>query len=316
MNDQAQPSAAQLRQAADWFARLDETADEAAWLDFTAWLEADSAHRSAYDQVEAMWIDLDQVESPGTTVVAFRPRNNRRIIVWGAAAAAAAAAAIFVGPQLSAPKEQVYEAAVGQPKTVTLADGSKIALNSGAKVSVTYRRGARFASLDRGEADFDIFHNEQRPFTVAVGDNAIRVLGTQFDVVRRNDGLTVTVERGLIAVMPMVGGGNAVQVAAGRQLRRTGQADLVREVAATDAAAWRIGKLVYRDAPLAEVAEDISRYGSVPITVEPGVANLKVTAVLKLDAEEAMVDRLQSFLPIQTETTASEIRLRGAPNQQ
>jgi len=138
------------------------------------------------------------------------------------------------------------------------------------------------------------------------------VLGTQFDVVRRSEGLTVTVERGLIAVEPMTGGGTTVRVAAGHQLRRTGQVDLVRSVAASDAAAWRSGKLVYRDAPLSEVAEDISRYGSVPISVEPGVANLKVTAVLKLDAEEAMVDRLQSFLPIKADVSASQIQLRAA----
>jgi transmembrane sensor len=206
---------------------------------------------------------------------------------------------------------QTYEAAAGQPRTVTLSDGSKIALNGGAKVKVTYRRNDRTASLDKGEADFDIFHDPARPFTVAVGDNAIRVLGTQFDVVRRERGLTVSVERGLIAVTP-TSGGTAVQVAAGRQLRRQDGRDEMRDIAVADAAAWRSGRLVYREAPLREVAEDLSRYGPLPISVEPGVANLKVTAVLKLDAEEAMVDRLQSFLPIKAETSAAQIQLRSA----
>jgi len=315
MNDTPAPSDAQRRAAADWFTRLNDVAAEAeAWQDFTVWLEADRAHRAAYDQVEALWLALDDVEplAAPAEVIAFTPRR-RSIGPWaiGGLAAAAAAAALFVGPQLMTSQAQTFEAPAGQPRTVTLADGSKIALNGGAKIEVTFKRGERRAALDRGEADFDIVHNPARPFTVAVGENAIRVLGTQFDVVRRDRGLTVSVERGLIAVMP-ASGGAAVQVAAGRQLRRLGGQDEMRDIAVADAAAWRTGRLVYRDAPLSEIAEDLSRYGRLPISVEPGVANLKVTAVLKLDAEEAMVDRLQSFLPIKVETSASQIQLRAA----
>jgi len=320
MNDTPIPSMAQRRAAADWFARLNDVAAEAdGWQEFMVWLEADPAHRAAYDEVECLWVDMDDavgVAAPTTAtadVLVFKPRT-KRIAPWaigGIAAAAAAAAALFVAPQLITAQVQTFEAPAGQPQTVALSDGSKIALNGGAKVEVTYKRSARSASLIKGEADFDIFHDPARPFTVAVGDNAIRVLGTQFDVVRRAHGLTVSVERGLIAVSPQAGG-NAVRVAAGRQLRRQDGRDEMRDIAVTDAASWRTGRLVYRDAPLSEIAEDLSRYGSVPISVEPGVANLKVTAVLKLDAEEAMVDRLQSFLPIKADVSASQIQLRAA----
>jgi transmembrane sensor len=317
MNDNPVPSNAQRRAAADWFARLnDAAAEDDAWQDFMVWLETDPAHCAAYDEVEALWVEMDDagdVSNPAPAdILKFAPRA-RPVAPWAFAglAAAAAAAALIVGPQLMTAQVQTYETAAGQSRTVTLSDGSKIALNGGAKVEVTYKRGARSASLVKGEADFDIFHDPARPFTVAVGDNAIRVLGTQFDVVRRERGLTVSVERGLIAVTP-TSGGTAVQVAAGRQLRRQDGRDEMRDIAVADAAAWRSGRLVYREAPLREVAEDLSRYGPLPISVEPGVANLKVTAVLKLDAEEAMVDRLQSFLPIKAETSAAQIQLRSA----
>jgi transmembrane sensor len=300
------------REAADWFARLNnEAAAEADWLTFTAWLEAEPAHRLAYDEVEAAWVALDDVSPPAIAgVVAFKPRARRAGWFWGVGAAAAAAIAAFVAPGLLGPSPQVFESAAGQSRTIRLSDGSSIALSSGSKVEVRFRGRHRDASLDRGEADFDIVHDPSRPFTVAVGKDTIRVLGTQFDVQRRLTGLTVSVERGLVSVS--AADGAAVEVPAGRQLRRMDGANHIRPLIGTEASAWRAGRLIYRDAPLAEVAEDLSRYGSVPISVEPGVADLKVTAVLKLDAEEAMVDRLQSFLPIQAETTATHITLRGA----
>src|SRR4051794_27833714 len=115
MNDTPAPSDAQ-RRAADWFARLNDAAAEAdAWQEFTVWLEADPAHRVAYDQVEALWVALDAAEpvtaAAQAEVVAFTPRR-RSIGPWaiGGLAAAAAVAALIVGPQLMTAPVQTFEA--------------------------------------------------------------------------------------------------------------------------------------------------------------------------------------------------------------
>src|SRR5690349_24927655 len=51
-----------IQQAAvDWFAKLQGEAALEDWTTFQAWLEADPAHAAAYDRVEAMWIELDDV---------------------------------------------------------------------------------------------------------------------------------------------------------------------------------------------------------------------------------------------------------------
>ncbi|HWU15268.1 MAG TPA: FecR/PupR family sigma factor regulator, partial [Caulobacter sp.] len=51
-----------IQQAAiDWFAKLQGEPALEDWTTFQAWLEADPAHAAAYDRVEAMWIELDDV---------------------------------------------------------------------------------------------------------------------------------------------------------------------------------------------------------------------------------------------------------------
>lgn len=307
------------RQAAtDWFARLnDDAAPDSDWVAFRDWLEAEPANRLAYDAVEALWVDLD--EFAADPVIKLAERRRVRMPAWSVwavgAAASAAVAAVVLGPRFISPEAQVYATQTGETRVVTLPDGSKIALNSASRLHVRFHGAHRDVVLDEGEAAFDIVHDPARPFSLAAGDQQIRVLGTAFDVLRHNAALTVTVQRGLVSVAPGTGDQSTkVLLPAGKQLiRHPGAPVAVSDVDSSESIAWRTGRLIYRDRPLSEVAEDLSRYLRIPLTVDPSIAALKVTAVLKIDDEEAMVDRLQSFLPIKAETTAKEVRLRAGP---
>ena len=53
-----------------------------------------------------------------------------------------------------------------------------------------------------GEAAFDVAHDPTRAFLIAVGDRQVRVVGTEFNL-RRREGLTaLTVRRGVVEVRP------------------------------------------------------------------------------------------------------------------
>jgi transmembrane sensor len=57
--------------------------------------------------------------------------------------------------------------------------------------------------------------------------------------------------------------------------------------------------LVYSDAPLDAVVEDLNQYFAVPIRVKDHKAGqLRFSGVLVLDSEGAVVDRLQAFMPV------------------
>jgi transmembrane sensor len=193
-------------EAANWFARLQAVdAPEADWLAFRDWLERDPAHAEAFAAVEQMWVSLDDMDLPAQTrVIPLRPRPEARpagrrwaMIGAGATAAAAALAAVMVLPQQGA---VAYVAPETQPRTVQLADGSHLYLNRATQVRVALKSSRRAVELVDGEADFDVAHDPARPFVIAAGDRQIRVLGTEFNVLRHDGRLTVTVKRGVVAV--------------------------------------------------------------------------------------------------------------------
>lgn len=316
-----------IQQAAvDWFVRLQGDAALEDWTAFQAWLEADPAHAAAYDAVEAMWVDLEDVsEAAGApvapevaidNVVPLRPapaKPSRRWVWAGAAAAAAAAIVAAVLPQLTRPAFTDYATKRGEVREVALADGSRLTLGSATTLRVRLTRAERDVTLVDGEASFDVVHLENRPFVVAVADREVRVLGTEFNILSHDARLAVTVRRGLVSVS---GGQNgAVRLAKGQQLVSEHGATTVRSTDPDAAFAWKSGKLVYRDTPLTEVVADLNRYVATPIRVDPSAASVKVSGVLLVDEEAAMIRRLELFAPVVSQRGDGEIVLKAKANR-
>jgi transmembrane sensor len=307
-------------EAANWFVRLQAVdVPEADWLAFRDWLERDPDHAAAFAAVEQVWVSLDDMDLPAQTrVIPLRRRREappigRRwaMLGAGATAAAAALAAVMVLPQQGAVD---YVAPVAQPRTVQLADGSHVYLNRATQVRVALKSQRRAVELVDGEADFDVAHDPTRPFVIAAGDRQIRVLGTEFNVLRHDGRLTVTVKRGVVAVTGDADHpADTVTLAAGQQLDHVEGSTLTRvsQVDPQDALGWRRGVLVYRDRPLAEVTADLGRYLPLPVRVDPSAQGLKFTGLLFIDSEDAMMRRLEAFLPVTAERTSTEIRLKA-----
>ncbi len=309
--------------AVDWFVRLQGDADLATWTAFQAWLEVDPVHARAYDEVEALWVDLEDAPpsavshapSAADNVIAFTPRSVRkpnRTGVWlGAGSAIAAALALAVAlPALMKPGYVDYATKTGETRVVALADGSKITLGGATTLRVRLTSGERDAVLVDGEAAFDVAHLPTRPFVVTAGDREIRVLGTEFDVLSHGDRLDVTVRRGLVAVS---GDGRSVQVAKGQKLSHAkgDTSSTVKAVDPDNEFAWSKGRLIYRDALLTDVVSDINRYVDTPISVDPSAASVKFSGVLSIDEEAAMIRRLELFAPVVSQRGSGGIILKA-----
>jgi transmembrane sensor len=311
--------------ASDWFARLQGDAGLEDWTAFQAWLEADLAHAAAYEEVEALWIEMEdlpaseipaaappEVVTGNVLPFAARPKPPARRWVWASLATAAAAALVVaVLPQLTRPTFTDYATKRGETREVALADGTRLTLGGATTLRVRLTRAERDVALVDGEASFDVAHLENRPFVVAVAGREVRVLGTEFNILSHDDRLAVTVRRGLVSVSG--GPEGAVRLAKGQQLIRAGGAttSLVRATDPDGAFAWKAGKLVYRDTPLAEVVADLNRYVATPIRVDPSAASVKVSGVLLVDEEAAMIRRLELFAPIVSQHSGGEILLKA-----
>ncbi|MFA4940946.1 FecR domain-containing protein [Brevundimonas sp.] len=304
--------------ALHWFVTLrDDDAPECAWLDFQSWLGASPAHVAAYDAVESLWVDLDHA-TPMTTAapvidlaVARKRRAHKRSPWLGAALGIAASVTLAVGLFLwMTPGGQTY-ATADAPLKVALEDGSRVYLNRHSKLNVRFDGDKRSVSLAEGEAAFDIAHDPAHPFVVAAGDHQVQVLGTAFNVLNHGDDFAVAVQRGVVAVTP-ASATKPVRLVAGQSLEQRGRsAPAVTSISPEHASDWRQGVLVYRDRPLADVADDLSRYLDKPVVLSISAQALRFTGALRIGDEAVMLRQLQDFVPVRVDASAREVRVNA-----
>jgi transmembrane sensor len=304
-------------EAAEWVVRLNgPVLDEADALAFDAWLSATPANAEAYDRALLVWQAYEScAPQVSEGLSARKSRPDRRGLFFGAgAAAAAAAAALAFLPQLQPATTQTYVTARGEHRTVELSDGSRIDLNAGTRLTVRMARDGRHVRLSGGQAVFDVTPDLRRPFEIAAGDRMVRVVGTQFDVRRRDGKLSVTVAEGAVEVRPAEGSsGRAYRLHPGQRLDHVEGAPAARVTAAEPAEvlAWRTGRLVYRGQPLSEVVADLNQQFTTPIRIEdPELAATPISGVLVLDDQDAVIRRLALLAPLTAVRSEAGLLLR------
>lgn len=312
-------------QALTWFVRLsDVEASEADWRAFGDWIAVSPEHRTAYDALEQVWVDLDDALAadpvapavvPMTTVTPLRRAANddarvsrRRVWLYpvvGVAAAAALTAGLW--PQFM-DRPLTYQTQ-DAPQTITLEDGSTVKLNRHSSLQVRFNDGRRQVALKDGEAAFDVAHDAGRPFTVEADGREVRVIGTAFNIVSHNDDFVIGVERGVVSVQPKSASA-PVRLTAGQRLHQVGGDAVELGAVDTDSvSSWSSGVLVYRDASIADISRDLSRYFDKPFTVAASARGLRFTGALRIADETTMLAQLRDFSPVTVERTPTEVRL-------
>lgn len=286
------------RQALGWLIRVNDPSF-AAWDEWEAWLALDSRNADAYWRFAAEDAEVTealQFEAAASGVVSIA--LSRRALTrrsWLAAAAAAAAAAAGVWMWQDRPRTWQVETVPGEQRTLVLADGTALHLDGATQITMDRAR-PRHVALERGRLLAEVIHDEQRPFSVAVGDAVLTDLGTVFDVTRLQDGLRVAVSEGVVRV----------DVGSNRATLRPGEGLVVREghltrrsVVTAEVDAWREGRLVYEDERYAVVIEDLVRITGRPVRLAPELAERRFTGSIGVQGRrDALRPRLEALLGV------------------
>lgn len=307
-----------------WLARLHSgrwTADDAAA--HATWLAADPAHPAAWQRAEAMWHELAGLRPfAAAEMRALRARSAVfvRSSSWAVGLAFAGVAALVLGIVLLFPGSfspaQTQQTARGEQRTVTLADGSRIELNTATRIEIDYGLGCRCVRLPDGEAVFHVAHGDPRPFKVAVSQGTIRDIGTAFWVRTQTRRLDVAVLEGEIEIVPndgspprsLVPGERLVLGSAGQPLPGAARP-------LDDLLAWREGALVFRDAPLTEVIAEFARYHAVAIEIDARLANYRLSGRLPSADLDGLLALIRSAYAVDVRRPAPDrlsIRLKFA----
>ncbi len=151
---------------------------------------------------------------------------------------------------------------------------------------------------------FSVQHDTSRPFVVQAGK--VTVTGTRFDVRRASAETRVVVEQGTVKVQGRdAADKDFINLTAGlgTHVDAQGKVAAAYGVNPAELTAWRNGKLVFNNASLADVAEQVSRYREKPLKVaSPAVGNLRLTSVFKPDNTDALLKALPNILPVAVRT--------------
>ncbi len=281
--------------AGQWLARRQGDAGPDTERAFTAWLEADPLHGRAYDLAARDWQDsilLADSQVGRTRKLGRAPFLMRRSTHVGAAGLGLAAvlgmvtvgAVRQVGPfELVSPAEAAtYRTAVGEIRTIRLADGSQVTLDTATLVRVAFTSHGRRLMLEQGRARFRVAADSRRPFTVAAPGGEVVARSTLFDVSVTESPARVSALEGTVELRSSASGAAAPTqtLAAGEKTVLDGRSTPQRISAAE--ARWVSGMLALDAAPLGDAVTAINRYNRVQVRlVDQRLARRSVTGAFR-----------------------------------
>jgi transmembrane sensor len=283
-------SSSDHREFGEWVARSPERVE--AYLETARLVKAIKSPRLIWPSTAAEVLIREAKSSPETVLPfsaarvaasvdrrADRQSHNR--LAW----AAAAVLLIGVGLVLFMLKTpQVFRTALGEQRSLLLADGSRVTLNTASAIEVNLRNRRREVRLVQGEALFEVAHDAARPFVVRAGNALLEDVGTQFNVDMHSNGTTVTVVEGRVvvdspgarelagaqaddsrrgAVDPLILGANDRVL-----VTPAGVGAPQRGVNVAASVAWTQRQLMFEHRPLSEVAEEFNRYNKDQIEID------------------------------------------------
>jgi transmembrane sensor len=191
-----------------------------------------------------------------------------------------------------------YHTGWGERREIALDDGSLIALNTHAALSVEFSPAQRVIKLLEGEAYFQVSHDPDRPFVVVTSHGVAEVTGTAFNVYEQFERMTVTVSEGRVRVYPEGGENRAVELTAGLEVSGDGrEVGPVLRVDVEQKLAWREGLLVFSMQPLAAVVDELNRYFPGRIVIaDPRIRERVVSGAFDLTRPQDIMTAIEQTL--------------------
>ena len=288
----AKPSAAVRAEAAAWVARLhgpNRTPHVEAGL--RRWLADDPDHAAAFELLTDTWEKSARLRRRPLEQVASWEGPGFRISFPRAALAAAATVVLAILATIFYLHTDAVTTGVGELRTLTLDDGSRVHLNTDTRVRVHYDKQGRHVSLERGEALFEVAKQPDWPFVVTAGGREIKALGTEFVVRRDRKRLSVMLMEGKVTVTHGTEGQSkgsppeteTFTLVPGDRVTFVGSATPTLDRPAPERiTAWLRGEVALDNTSLADAVAEMNRYSHQRIVADdPALAAIRVSGIFQ-----------------------------------
>ncbi|PKU22594.1 FecR family protein [Telmatospirillum siberiense] len=263
----------------------------------TRWREASPDHGRAFAEAALLWEVMGDAAAlalqsdPALAFAASSKRSGvvvgrRAFFLGGGALAASLAGVALVHPPLGlwpsfADLRADYRTRLGERRRIDMASQSSVELNTQTSIDFHSTEGGAAIELISGEAAVS---TGASPTEIVVSAGAGRSEARQgsFNIRKDGEAVCVTCLDGQVNVRF---GDGVVSLRGGQQVSYDDSG--LRPTAAADSeivGAWRHGLLIFRDAPLSRLIEEVNRYRSGKIVLlDSHLAQRRVVATFRLD---------------------------------
>ncbi len=182
-------------------------------------------------------------------------------------------------------------ATLAEVRTIRLPDGSEVTLNRYSTLTYPrrFRGDGRQVTLE-GEARFDVARDTLHPFSVQAGAVSVQVLGTHFniDAYPADRRVTTTLLEGRVAISAE-GTGQRLILAPGENAvfdKRTLRLTQSASPRAADEVLWTRGILYFDQAPLHEIARQLSNAYQREVRIDDdSLSQYRISATFRTDEQ-------------------------------
>jgi len=307
--------------AAQWLERQERSDwSEKDRAELDEWLAQSTAHEVAYVRLESAWARTERLVVLRPLLpeqIASPERGGRKrfspVLIRVAAAFAFVAVLGATSYFMLQPRDRLYSTPVGGRETLSIADGTRIELNTNTVLRARMTTDQRIVWLDRGEAFFQVKHDATHPFIVMIGEHRVTDIGTQFSVRRGSKDVQVAVTQGRVTFdAPGVAsqaallkqGDVAIASAQSMSVTRKSTQALSEELG------WRRGLIVFRHTTLADAAAELNRYNRVKlIVIDPVAAKRTIGATFRTSDVELFARVAEVALGLHVTDRGNEIEI-------
>jgi len=280
------------RDRGDWSVQDQERLD--------AWLAQSPSHLVAYWRAEDGWSRTELLSAFRTTMRPERGAQVAGISLRHALARITAVLAVVICGAAAAyytlgMREQVYATGIGGKRSIVLADGSRIDLNTDTTVRARFGNGTRLVTVDKGEAYFQVKHDPGHPFVVTAAGDRIVDLGTKFIVRNNADRLEVSLLEGRARFEPEDGarGGAKVLVPGDVVIATPTSIATKRKTlkAVANELGWQRGVVVFDNTSLSDAVSELNRYNRKKLIVaDSSVARMTIVGTFPVNDIALVLD--------------------------
>ena len=191
-----------------------------------------------------------------------------------------------------------FDTKVGEQRMVTLADGSRVTLNTDTHITVRINAHQRQIDLTSGEAFFDVAKIKKGPaFVIHSGATDIRVTGTRFNVRSTDNEVRVDVEEGrVLAGVNIAHQDQGAVVLNANQAASLDKAGLLKYRSQAENVRienWRQGRVYFSGTALRTAVAEMNRYNQTHIEIDSSsLGDVPISGVFRADATESFAQAL------------------------